>query len=113
MTCCVIALAFAMQLIESWRRVKDWLGIVPREHAHAAGGGLGTAVAGWMEKLRHPAVRYSVAGLIAFEAVAGAAWVYGHRVHLGNEMAALVYATTGYGSGLCDGLDDGNSVAAR
>lgn len=100
MTCCVIALALAMQIIESWRRLKAWLGIVPK--ATNATHGLGTVVAGLLERLQHPAVRYAVFALIMVEAFLGATWVYAHRVHLGNELAAVVFETTGLGSALCD-----------
>ena len=101
MTCCVIALALAMQLIESWRRVKAWLGIVPREDV--AVHGLGTDIAVLLERLRHPVVRYTVIALLAFEAAFAGSWVYTHRIHLGNEVAAVVFETTGFGRALCDG----------
>ncbi len=101
MSCCVIALALAMQIIESWRRLKAWFGIVP--DTGSSSHGLGTVVAGLIERLQHPAVRYAVLTLIMVEACFGATWVYGHRVHLGNELAAVVFETTGFGTALCDG----------
>ncbi len=101
MTCCVIALALAMQIIESWRRVKAWLGIAPR--ASTASYGLGTVVAGLLERLRYPSVRYTVFALLALEAALAGAWVYTHRIHLGNEVAVVVFNATGFGRALCDG----------
>ena len=101
MTCCVIALALAMQVIESWRRLKSWFGIVPREST--AEYGLGTVVAGLLERLRSPALKYVVLTLLALEGAWAGGWLYAHRAHLGNEIAALIYAGTGYGSALCNG----------
>ena len=99
MTCCVLALA--MQIIESWRRVKGWLGIAPR--ATTASYGLGTVVAGLLERMHHPSVRYTVFALLALEAALAGSWVYMHRIHIGNEIAAVVFETTGFGRALCDG----------
>lgn len=101
MTCCVIALAFAMQIIETWRRMKAALGIAPRPATSSHG--LGTVVAGLLERLRHPSIRYAAFALIALEMVFAASWMYAHRVHLGNEAAAMVYQTTGFGRAICDG----------
>lgn len=101
MTCCVVALALAMQLIETWRRVKTWCGIAPR--TSAADYGLGTVIAGLLERLRLPSVRHTVLMLMVLEAVVAGAWAYTHRAHIGNEVAALLFATTGFGRGLCDG----------
>lgn len=101
MTCCVVALALAMQIIEAWRRVKGWLGIKPRETV--ASYGLGTVVAGLIERLRHPSVRYAVFAALLLEGAAAGAWVYGHRAHVSNEIAALVFKSTGFALALCDG----------
>ena len=100
MTCCVIALALAMQVIETWRRLKAWLGIVPRVSTSAYG--FGTVIAGVLERLRHPMVRYIVFALLAIEGVGAGAWVYAHRFHIANEIAVVVFKTTGFGNGICD-----------
>ncbi len=101
MTCCVIALALAMQIIEAWRRVKTWLGIKPREEV--AKHGLGTVLAGFIDRLRHPYVRYAVFAALMLEGASAGAWVYGHRAHVGNEISALVFKSTGFAVALCDG----------
>ncbi len=101
MTCCVIALALAMQIIEAWRRVKNFFGIKPRETV--ASHGLGTVVAGFIERLRHPSVRYAVFAALLLEGVSAGAWAYGHRAHVANEISALVFKSTGYALALCDG----------
>ncbi len=101
MTCCVIALALAMQIIAAWRRVKGWLGIKPRETV--ASHGLGTVIATLLERLRHPSVRYAVFTLLVLESASAGAWVYGHRAHVGNEISALVFHSTGFALALCDG----------
>ena len=101
MTCCVIALALAMQIIEAWRRVKGWLGIKPR--TSVAQHGLGTVLAGLIDRLRHPSVRYAVFAALLLEGASAGAWVYGHRAHVGNEISAWVFESTGYALALCDG----------
>lgn len=100
MTCCVIALALAMQLIETWRRVKAWFGIAPT--TNTADHGLGTIVATLLERLTLPAVRNTVLTLLVIEAVVAGGWVYAHRAHVGNELAVLLFETTGFGRALCD-----------
>jgi hypothetical protein len=101
MTCCVVALALAMQVIEAWRRVKGWLGIKPR--ARVVNHGLGTDIAALLDRLRHPYVRYAVFAVLVLESAAAGAWVYGHRAHVGNEISALVFHSTGFAVALCDG----------
>ena len=101
MTCCVVALALAMQIIEAWRRVKGWLGIKPR--TRVVNHGLGTDIAGLLDRLRHPYVRYAVFAVMVLESAAAGAWVYGHRAHVGNEISALVFHSTGFALALCDG----------
>jgi hypothetical protein len=101
MTCCVVALALAMQIIEAWRRVKGWLGIKPR--TRVVNHGLGTDIAGLLDRLRHPYVRYAVFAVMVLESAAAGAWVYGHRAHVGNEISALVFQSTGFALALCDG----------
>ena len=101
MTCCVIALALAMQIIGAWRRMKSWLGIKPR--ATVASHGLGTVIANLLDRLRHPYVRYAVFAVLVLESAAAGAWVYGHRAHVGNEISALVFHSTGLARALCDG----------
>jgi hypothetical protein len=102
MTCCVIALALAMQVIETWRRIKACLGI----KADAEGAALrapGVAMAGLLDQLRHPAVRYVVFALLIVEGVVAGGWLYGHRAHVGNALAASVFQVSGFAFGLCDG----------
>jgi len=101
MTCCVVALALAMQIIAAWRRMKGWLGIKPRETV--AQHGLGTVLAGCIDRLRHPYVRYAIFAALVLEGAVAGAWVYGHRAHVGNEISAAVFASTGYALALCDG----------
>ena len=101
MTCCVVALALAMQIIEAWRRVKGWLGIKPRERV--ADHGLGTVMANLVARLRHPTVRYAVFAALMLEGASAGAWVYGHRAHVGNEISAVVFKSTGFALALCDG----------
>lgn len=101
MTCCVVALALAMQIIEAWRRVKGWLGIKPREQV--ASHGLGTVMANFVQRLRHPYVRYAVFAALLLEGASAGAWVYGHRAHVSNEISAVVFRSTGFALALCDG----------
>ena len=101
MTCCVIALALAMQIIAAWRRVKGWLGIKPRTTVPSHG--LGTVIANLLERLRHPYVRYAIFAVLVLESASVGAWVYGHRAHVGNEISALVFHSTGFARALCDG----------
>lgn len=110
MTCCVIALALAMQLIETWRRVKGWLGIAPT--TSTADHGLGTVVASSLERLRLPAVRNTVLTLLVIEAVMAGSWVYTHRAHLGTELALVLFETTGFGRALCD-VDSASASSPR
>lgn len=100
MTCCVVALALAMQIIEAWRRMKSWLGIKPRDRV--ASHGLGTVMANFVGRLRHPYVRYAVFTALMLEGASAGAWVYGHRAHVGNEISAVVFRSTGLAIGLCD-----------
>ena len=102
MTCCVVALALAMQIIEGWRRLKRLFGIEARERP-VASRGLGTLLAIGLERLRHPAVRYAIFAALALEAGVAGTWLYGHRVRLGQEIQASVFASTGIALGLCDG----------
>lgn len=101
MTCCVIALALAMQIIEGWRRLKRLCGIETRARP-VASRGVGTLVATALERLRLPYLRYAVFMLLAVEGAAAGTWLYGHRDHVEHELAAAVFATTGFGFGLCD-----------
>lgn len=101
MTCCVVALALAMQIIEAWRRVKSWCGIKPRDTV--ASHGLGTVMANLVTRLRHPYLRYAVFTALLLEGASAGAWVYGHRAHVGNEISAAVFETTGFALALCDG----------
>ena len=100
MTCCVIALALAFQLIEAWRRLKAWVGLAPSTRIKPRAPGV--FIANLLDHLRHRGVRYTVLAIMLLEAGAVGAWTYDHRVHLGNELAALVFETTGYGRELCD-----------
>mgnify|MGYP006910980368 FL=1 len=101
MTCCVVALALAMQIIEAWRRVKSWFGIQPRETV--ASHGFGTVMANFVTRVRHPYVRYAVFTALMLEGASAGAWVYGHRAHVGNEISAAVFESTGFALALCDG----------
>lgn len=103
MSCCVIALALAMQIITAWRRFKSWCGIAPRA-APVGDRGLGTIVAITLDRLRRPAVKFAVLTAIAIEGAWLGGWVYDHRIHVGNEMSAVVFATTGYVRDGCDGV---------
>ena len=89
-----------MQLIETWWRVKGWLGIAPS--TSTADHGLGTVIASLLERLRLPSVRNTVLTLLVIEAVLAGSWVYAHRAHLGNELALVLFETTGFGRALCD-----------
>lgn len=101
MTRCVIALALAIQLIESWRRFKGWAGIA--ERPERTGAPLGVVAANIVERLRHPVVRHAVAAIIVFEAAAVGAWASGHRNHVENALSAAIFSVTGIASALCDG----------
>ena len=103
MSCCVLALAFAMQIIATWRRFKAWCGWRAGP-SPVRDRGLGTVVATARERLRHPAVKLSVLVLVALEGGWLGGWVYAHRLHLGNEATALVFTTTGYLRDGCDGV---------
>ncbi|MEQ8233388.1 MAG: hypothetical protein RKL32_16910 [Gammaproteobacteria bacterium] len=101
-TCCVIALALAWQLIAAWRRIKGWLGLGGK--TRSAPRTLGVAAANAVELLRHPALRLGLFAVIAFEVGLAGGYVFDHRVHLGNEVAALVFDATGYARDLCNSL---------
>lgn len=101
-TCCIVALALVWQVIAAWRRLKTWLGFGGR--ARSAPYTFGIAAANALELLRHPASRVTVLALVAFEVGAASAYVLEHRVHLGNEIAAIVFDVTGYARGLCSGV---------
>lgn len=103
MSCCVLALAFAMQIIATWRRFKAWCGWRAGP-SPVRDRGLGTVVATALERLRHPTVKLAVLVLVALEGGWLGGWVYAHRLHLGNEAAALVFTTTGYLRDGCDGV---------
>jgi hypothetical protein len=101
MTCCVIALALAMQLIESWRRFKAWAGIVDRPERQ--GEPLGVRAAALAQRLRHPGVKYAVLAAIVIESAAAGAWAYSHRNHVENAVGSAFYSATGFALALCDG----------
>lgn len=108
MTCCVIALALAYQLIAAWRGLKRLLGIA--ERAPRAPRAPGVAIANLLGYLRHPALRVALVVVLALEAGFAGAYVFEHRTHIGNEVAARVFGLTGYATALCDGL--GTRLAA-
>lgn len=109
MSCCIVALAFAMQLLATWRRVKAWLGIQARDEA-IGDHGIGTVLANGLEHLRSPRWRFVVLAMLVVEGAWAGDWLYAHRVHLGNELAAFVFETTGYGPDLCAG-EPGDAAA--
>ena len=102
MTCCVVALALAWQIIAAWRRIKTWLGIAPSERT--APRSIGVAAANFIDLFRRPALRMALFAVLALEAGVAGAFVYDHRVHIGNEIAAVVFDSTGFAVGLCRGL---------
>ncbi len=102
MTCCVVALALAWQLIALWRRLKSWLGIAERQRK--APRSLGVAAANAIDFFRRPAVRGAVLVALALEAGAAGAYVFNHRVHLVNEARMAVYDVTGTAWDLCRGV---------
>ncbi|MGE0484038.1 MAG: hypothetical protein AB7Q81_07850 [Gammaproteobacteria bacterium] len=109
MTCCVIALALAYQLIAAWRGLKRLLGIA--ERTPRAPRAPGVAIANALAYLRHPTLRVALVAVLALEAGFAGAYVFEHRTHIGNEVAARVFDLTGFASALCDGT--AASLAAR
>lgn len=99
MTCCIVALALAWQLIAAWRRLTGFLGIAPR--ARIAPRSLGVMAANALDALRHPAWRVALLAVVAVEAGVAGAYVYEHRFHIGNEVAAVVFDSTGFALAMC------------
>jgi len=95
MTCCVIALALAWQLIHAWQRLRGWVGLAPRRAGRAA-----TRLRAWLAR---PTVRVALLAVIAFEAGAAGTYVYQHRSHIGNELGTAVFGVTGFALDLCRG----------
>ncbi len=93
MTCCVIALALAWQVIHAWQRLRAWFGLAPRRAGQAA-----TRLRAWLTR---PAVRVALLAIIAFEAGAAGTYVYQHRSHIGHEIGAAVFGMTDYARDLC------------
>lgn len=102
MTCCIVALALAWQLIAFWRRLKAWLGVKPR--VRSAPTTIGVAAANAIDFFRRPAVRLALIAVLALEAGAAGAYVFNHRVHIGNEFSSAVFQATGLARDLCRGL---------
>ena len=102
MTCCVIALALAWQCIAFLRWLRGLLGIEVRERT--APGNLGVLAANFAERVRRPGLRTALVLILALEAGAAGAYVFNHRTHIGNEIAARVFDSTGYAFELCRGL---------
>lgn len=102
MTCCVIALALAWQLIRMTRWLRAQFGIAPRERT--APGGFGVAAANVALALRRPSLRLALLTVLMLEAGAAGAWVFSHRNHIGNEIAYAVFDATGYAADLCTQL---------
>jgi hypothetical protein len=100
-TCCVIALALAYQIIAAWRGLKRLLGIA--ERTRRAPRAPGVAIANALAWLRRPAFRLALLAVLALEATFAGAYVFEHRTHIGNELAARVFDLTGFASALCDG----------
>ncbi len=93
MTCCVIALALAWQVIHAWQRLRGWCGLAPRRASLAA-----TRLRAWLTR---PALRIALLAVIAFEAGAAGTYVYQHRSHIGHELGTAVFGVTGYARDLC------------
>lgn len=98
MSCCVIALALVYQLIAAVRRVRAFFGL-----------GLAAAEVAGHTRLRRrcaaalgrPWVRVVLVGALAVEGAAAGTLAYEHRFHLQNEIASLVFTTTGLARSLC------------
>ncbi len=101
MTCCVIALALAYQLVAGWRALKRLLGIAPRpDRAPRA---TGVLVATLVQRVRRPAWRVALLAVLALEAGAASGYAYNHRHHIGNEVAVVLFGITGFARDLCRG----------
>ena len=99
MTCCVVALALAMQLIESWRRVKALVGI--RSDDNAVPRATGAAIGSFVLALQRPRWRRLVLIALIVEGAAAGIWFTSHRVHVGNALEAAVFSTTGVARAMC------------
>jgi len=103
MTCCVIALALAYQLIAGWRGLKRWLGIVPRTDRKPRAAGV--VAASIIARIRRPGWRVALLTVLALEAGAASAYAYNHRYHIQNEVAAALFGVSGFARDLCRGVN--------
>jgi len=97
MSCCVVALALAYQLIAAIRRVRAWFGGPPVPVNNAVP--LQATLTGL---LRRPTIRLVLLSVLTIEGAVAGTLVYEHRFHLHNELAALVFAASGYARDLCN-----------
>ncbi len=98
MSCCVIALALVYQLIAVIRRVRAFFGLGLRADELAGHTLLRRRVAALLAR---PWLRVALVGLLVIEGAAAGTLAYEHRFHLQNEIAAVVFATTGLARDLC------------
>ncbi|MGR8921260.1 MAG: hypothetical protein ACU85V_16715 [Gammaproteobacteria bacterium] len=99
MTCCIIALALAWQLMVAWRKLRGWLGFRPA--VKTAPSSLALRVVDVLDWFRRPALRTLLLVALALEAGAAGAYVYNHRTHLGNELRVAVFDATGLALDMC------------
>ena len=106
MTCCIVALALAWQLIRMTRWLCTRLGFAPRERT--APSGIGVIAANVALAMRRPSLRVALLTVLMLEASAAGAYVFSHRNHIGNEIAYAVFDATGYAADLCTSLLGGD-----
>ena len=101
-TCCIIALALAWQLIAGWRWLKLRLGIVTPQRTTPRT--FGVMAANIVDTFRHPLWLVAVLGVVAFQAGVAGAYVFEHRTHISHEVQAVVFDSTGFALNMCRDL---------
>ena len=102
MTCCIIALALAWQLIAGWRWLKQRLGLAGA--ARTAPRTLGVVAANIVDILRHPLWQFALLAFVAIQAGVAGTYIYEHRFHISNEVQAMVFDSTGFALDMCRDL---------
>ncbi len=102
LTCCIIALALAWQLIAGWRWLKQRLGIA--SPARTSPRTFGVMAANVVDVFRHPVWQVTLLAVVALEAGAAGTYIYEHRFHINNEVQALVFNASGFAFDMCRDL---------
>lgn len=87
MACCMLGVMFFWQMVETWRRVRTFLGL-PVKAVTRAGAAVGTLNLRLIRLLHKPWARAIVVVLLGIEFAIGGNLLYLHREHLREELTS-------------------------